>query len=112
VCDPIAKINTIALPDTCDAIDIAKHALGSAVPYMKGAFFLRQVAEAIGPDVLDEALGAFYRAHVGDAARMQELIDFIGSQTDAAGRTAIDELEHIWLKQRDCPPPDIIRSCP
>lgn len=112
VCDPAAGINTIALPDTCGQIDIANDPLGSAVPYMKGAFFLRAVAKAIGAVELDEALGAFYRAHVGEAARMQELIDFIGSQTDAEGRAAIDELEHTWLKQLACPPPDVIRTCP
>jgi|GEM_PF-592442 len=111
VCDPAARINTIAMTYTCGQIDIASHPLGSAVPYMKGAFFLRAVAEAIGPERLDEALGAFYRAHVGDAVRMQALIDFIKSQTDAAGGTAIDELEQSWLKQIACPL-QITRQCP
>jgi hypothetical protein len=103
VCDPAIGINTIALPDTCDALDIANDPLGSAVPYMKGAFFLRQVAAAIGPERLDTALAGFYRSHVGSAASMQALIDFIETKTDAAGRSAIDALADSWLRQLECP---------
>jgi hypothetical protein len=111
VCDPTAGINTIALPDTCGEIDLSNHPLDSAVPYMKGAFFLRQLAETLGPELLDTALAEFYRSHVGQSARMQTLINFIRSKTDINHRPAIDTLAHSWLRQLECPI-DLTRLCP
>ena len=95
--------NTIALPDTCNAIDILNDPLWSNVPYMKGAFFYKAVADLIGADALDTALASFYQAHVGQAAHMQDLVDYIKSTTSAANGTAIDTLEEGWLKTVDCP---------
>ena len=101
VCQTPAS-NTIALPDTCDQIDILHDKLWSNVPYMKGAFFYKAVADAIGADSLDQALGGFYRDHVGGAARMQDLIDYIKSQNpDHASE--IDELATAWLRTLACP---------
>ncbi|MGE0788992.1 MAG: M1 family metallopeptidase [Sandaracinaceae bacterium] len=74
----VASGDTIALPDgTCDAIDIATHPLWSNIPYMKGAFFLRELELAVGRS----ALASFYVAHVGGAARMQDLLTHIQMQT-------------------------------
>ncbi|WP_437291877.1 M1 family metallopeptidase [Sorangium sp. So ce406] len=111
VCDPAEGRNAIALPDTCNAIDILNHPLWSSVPYMKGAFFFREVAEAIGVDVLDRALAGFYTANVGNAARTQDLLDAIKAATDAAGAAAVDALAADWLRTLECPV-DFATLCP
>ncbi|WP_437738277.1 M1 family metallopeptidase [Sorangium sp. So ce1335] len=110
-CDPAEARNTIALPDTCNEIDILEHPLWSSVPYSKGAFFFREVAETIGVDVLDRALAAFYTANVGKAARTQDLLDAIKAATDAAGAAAVDALATAWLRTLECPV-DIATLCP
>ena len=94
--------NTIALPDTCNSIDILNDPLWSLVPYMKGAYFLKAVARRVGADELDASLATFYQANVGQAAKMDELIDQIKADhpTDAA---AIDSLADQWLRQLACP---------
>jgi aminopeptidase N len=48
---------------------------------MKGAFFFRAVAEAVGVEAFDEVLAGFFAAHVGEAAGLQELLDFVQAQT-------------------------------
>jgi aminopeptidase N len=111
VCDPANGANTIALPTTCNAIDILNDPLWSNVPYMKGAYFYREVAKTIGAAVLDTALSEFYKANVGKAAKMQDLIDHIKTKTDAAGKAAVDKLETDWLKTLDCPV-DYTTLCP
>jgi hypothetical protein len=93
--------NTIALPDaTCNEIDIINDPLWGPAPYYKGAYFLRAVAELIGEAVLDTALSEFYQAHVGGAARMQELIDHLKTKGDPS---AIDALATAWLRTLACP---------
>lgn len=107
-CDPATGQNTIALPDTCGAIDIISDPLWSVVPYMKGAYFLRNVAGLLGEATVDEALSEFYMAHVGKAARMQDLIDHLKTKGSAA---EIDTLAQDWLRTLDCPV-DIASLCP
>jgi aminopeptidase N len=103
-CDPASMDNTIALPDaTCNEIDLVNDPLWSNATYMKGAYFFRDVGQAIGAGVLDEALAEFYAAHVGKPARMQQLIDHIKTKTDAAGGAAVDALATDWLRTLDCP---------
>lgn len=68
--------NKIAWPEGCNEIDILDGLFGSA-PYMKGAFFYRAVEDKIGRTALDQALAAVYTAHVGKAARMQDMLDAI-----------------------------------
>jgi hypothetical protein len=111
VCDPANGVNTIALPTTCNTIDLLNDPLWSSVPYMKGAYFYREVGKAIGAGVLDAALAEFYQANVGKAAKMQALIDLIKTKTDVAGQKAIDNLETAWLKTVDCPV-DVATLCP
>ena len=111
VCDPANGANTIALPTTCNAIDLLNDPLWSSVPYMKGAYFFRDVGTAIGAVVLDTALAEFYKANVGKPAKMQALIDHIKSKTDAMGQKAVDTLETTWLKTLDCPV-DYTKLCP
>lgn len=110
-CDPANDANTVALPDTCNEIDILNDPLWSGVPYMKGAYFFREVGQAIGVDVLDQALGEFYAANVGKAARMQDLIDHIKTKTDAAGQATVDQLATAWLRTLECPV-DYTTLCP
>jgi hypothetical protein len=111
VCDPANGANTIALPTTCNSIDLLNDPLWSSVPYMKGAYFFRDVGKAIGAAVLDTALAEFYKANVGKPAKMQALIDHIKSKTDAIGQKAVDGLETTWLKTLDCPV-DVATLCP
>ena len=94
--------NTIALPDGCNSIDILEHPLWSGVPYMKGAYFFRAVAELVGAEQLDAVLAAFYQEHVGGAARMQDLLDALAAaHPDDA--EAIEALADGWLRQLECP---------
>lgn len=89
----------VAWPQSCGTVDVLKDGLFSQAPYMKGAFFYRAVAEAIGAEKLDEALGSFYRAHVGGAASMHEMLDHLKATTgfDAA------PLAQVWLVQTGRP---------
>lgn len=94
---------TIALPSTCDAIDILNDPLWSGVPYQKGAQFLREAAAIIGEDELDEVLSAFYTANVGKAANMEDLLDAIEAAGGAGNATAIETAETNWLRTLACP---------
>ena len=94
--------NTIALPDTCDQIDILNDPLWSGVPYMKGAFFLRAVARRVGAAALDQSLAEFYQARVGTAATMEELIAKL-QEDHPADAEAIGNLADRWLRQLRCP---------
>lgn len=100
-CDS-ATMNTIALPSTCGDIDILNDPLWSGVPYMKGAYFFKEVADVIGADALDVVLADFYQAHVGKAARMDELIDAI-TAAHPGDAAAVDDLADTWLRQLSCP---------
>ncbi len=77
----LASGDTIALPSTCNVIDLINDPLWSNVPYMKGAFFFRAVEQQVGAPALDGVLAKFYREHVGQAASMQQLLDAIRAET-------------------------------
>jgi len=79
--DAIAAGDTIALPSTCNAIDLLHDPLWSDIPYMKGAFFYRAVEQQVGAAALDRAIAKFYRDHVGGAASMQQMLDTIHTET-------------------------------
>jgi hypothetical protein len=94
--------NTIALPDTCNQIDILSDPLWSLVPYMKGAYFLKSVGRRIGAARLDESLATFYQDNVGKAATMEDLIARI--QADNPNQaTFIATQADRWLRQLECP---------
>lgn len=76
-----ASDDRVAWPQSCGTVDVLKDGLFSQAPYMKGAFFYRAVADQIGKEALDQALGSFYRAHVGKAATMQEMLDHLRATT-------------------------------
>jgi aminopeptidase N len=92
--------NTTALLDSCGEIDLISHPLWSSAPYQKGAYYLREVAKLIGVEAVDEALGEFYRAHVGGSARMRELVELLESKGKAA---EIEALTVSWLESEECP---------
>jgi hypothetical protein len=82
-----AKGGAPAWPRGCNQIDILKDHLFTDLPYMEGAFFYKDVADAVGADVLDGVFARFYQAHAGQVAGMQDMIDAIQSDTgyDASG---------------------------
>ncbi|MSP63976.1 MAG: peptidase M1 [Myxococcales bacterium] len=77
----IAEGGAPAWPHGCNQIDILKDRLFTNLPYMQGAFFYKDVAATVGPDVLDGVIGRFYLAHRNRAASMQEMIDAIKTDT-------------------------------
>lgn len=64
----------IVWPETCGQMDILADGLFSNLVYMKGAFFWKAVADAIGPTTLDAVLARFYERHVGKSARFADLM--------------------------------------
>lgn len=98
-----ADVNTIALPSTCNEIDLLNDDLWSLVPYIKGACFYEDVADLIGTAKVNEALGDFYKANVGKAAHMSEMIDMLKSKADDADKAKIDTFVTEWLLTLECP---------
>ena len=62
--------------------------------YVKGAFFYRAVADAIGADELDRVLRVFFSGHVGEAVRMSDLLDTILLETGFDPTSLAD----AWLR--------------
>ncbi|MCX5747313.1 MAG: peptidase M1, partial [Proteobacteria bacterium] len=77
----IAEGGAPAWPTGCNKIDIIKDKLFTNLPYMQGAFFYKDVAAAVGADVLDGVIGRFYRAHMNQPAGMQDMVDAIIADT-------------------------------
>lgn len=96
-------VNTVALPSTCNEIDLLNDDLWSLVPYIKGACFYEDVGDLIGQGLLDEALADFYQAHVGKPARMRDMIDLIESKAKPADKDKIEALVTDWLLTEACP---------
>ena len=97
-----ASVNTVALPGTCGEIDLLDDALWSLVPYIKGACFYEDVADLVGPAVLDEALADFYAAHANEPATMRAMVEVIESKAPAQ-KDAIETLVTEWLLTEACP---------
>lgn len=102
--------NTVALPPTCGAIDIFNDPIWSSVPYMKGAFFLKAVADEIGADEVDEVIADFYERHAGQAAQMEALVADLAAKLPAHTE-AVDALASEWLGTVACPI-DAASLCP
>lgn len=98
-----ADVNTVALPDTCNEIDLLNDPLWSLVPYIKGACFYEDVADLIGQGALDEVIEELYKAHVGKPARMRDMIDAIKAKAGDADAEKIDALVTEWLLTEACP---------
>lgn len=101
ICTDDAR-NTVARPDGCNDIAILDHPIWSRVPYMKGAWFLREVAAVVGAEPLDDALADFHAARVGSAARMADLVDALAARFPSEA-AVIRQRADGWLHQRACP---------
>lgn len=77
----VAAKDTVAWPQTCNEIDILHDPLWSTIPYMKGAFFYRKVAEAVGVSKLDGILAKFYATYQGRAAGMADMLATIRNES-------------------------------
>jgi aminopeptidase N len=88
-------------PQSCGQVDVIKDNLFSQAPYMRGAFFYKGIADKIGATQLDAALAAFYQAHAGDAATMQDMLDTIHAVT-GYDATACAQ---TWLLAQTLPSP-------
>jgi aminopeptidase N len=97
--DTLAEEDILAWPDSCNEVDILNDGLFSDIVYMKGAFFYRAVAEAIGAEQLDRVLAAFYRDHVNRAAGMADMLEYIRVE----GGFDPDPLAKLWLRSKGNP---------
>jgi aminopeptidase N len=97
-----ADTNAVVLPTTCNEIDLLSSPIWSLATYMKGACFYEEVADAIGWDALDAVIAAFYRAHVGKTARMEEMIAAIEASAPAHA-VEIARARREWLNTLECP---------
>lgn len=95
--------NAVAMPGTCGEIDILTDPLWSMVPYMKGACFYEEVEDLIGQEALVGVLSDFYQDHVGQAARMQDVVDAIAATLSADQVTPYETLVAEWLTTLECP---------
>lgn len=77
----IAEGGAPAWPEGCNRIDILKDRLFTNLPYMQGAFFYKDVADAVGADVLDGVISKFYLAHRNQPGSMQEMVELIERET-------------------------------
>ncbi len=93
-----ATEDMIAWPEGCNEIDMLEDLFGMT-PYMKGAFFFKDLEEVLGRQVLDECLAGFYQARVGTAARFQELLDYILVETGYDPTP----LAEAWLRSNAIP---------
>lgn len=89
----------LAWPDSCGEVDLLKDGLFSNIVYMKGAFFWREVAAAVTPEVLDAVFARFYEGHVGGAASMGDLIDALADDTGFDPAPLVQK----WLRSRGNP---------
>lgn len=89
----------IAWPDSCGEVDILEDGLFSQVPYMKGAYFYKAVAEQIGERQLDQVLSSFFSHYAGQAAGMQDMLDHILAETGFDP----SDLADGWLRQLGVP---------
>lgn len=87
-------------PDSCGVVDVEKDNLFTQAPYMRGAFFYRAVAKKVGAEQLDAALGTFFQAHQGGAARMQDMLDTIKASTGYDATACAQS----WLRATDVIP--------
>jgi len=104
--EPICEgrmINTVVMPDGCGELDLASSDVWSMATYFKGACFYADVADLIGADELDAAIAGFYRAHMGSAATMDEMLDAIESGADQSQIADIEQIADDWLRTSACP---------
>jgi len=96
--------NKIAWPQSCAMVDVLEDGLFSDAAYVKGAFFLRSLEERIGREMLDDILALFYTRHVGQAARMEDLLNLVSTQSGYDPT----ECANAWLQNESVP---AVRAC-
>ncbi len=89
--------NHIAWPDSCNVIDILD--IFTDIPYMKGAFFFRDLEQIIGRENLLDALGGFYRQYRGNDATFEQLLNSLNTQTQFDPHP----LANAWLRSLTLP---------
>ncbi|MEJ2619528.1 MAG: M1 family aminopeptidase [Candidatus Thiodiazotropha sp.] len=100
--------NKIAWPPGCNQIDILQDELFGTAPYMKGAFFFRHLEYTLGVKQFDQILSNFYKAKVGQAASLDELLEMI----EHASGYAPDDCAMAWLRSETVPGSDSCRFKP
>jgi aminopeptidase N len=88
-------------PASCGTIDILDDNLFTNAPYIRGAFFYKGIADKVGADVLDQVLAAFYAAHGGGSATMQDMLDTIRDKTGYDPTACANS----WLRSTTKPSP-------
>ena len=89
----------IVWPTGCGDIDVLEDDLFGRIVYIKGAYFWRDVADAVGAEALDAALGTFTRARVGQDALMQDLLDTVATETGFDPAPLVE----AWLRTEGAP---------
>ncbi len=92
-------LDDIAWPDSCGEVDVLEGTAFFIVPYMKGAYFYKALADEIGAETLDAVLGSFFVQHAGEAAGMQELLDTVLVETGFDPTALAD----AWLRSEGIP---------
>ncbi|MES9939396.1 MAG: M1 family aminopeptidase [Candidatus Thiodiazotropha sp. 6PLUC2] len=91
--------NKIAWPDGCGKLDIFEDELFGVAPYMKGAFFLKDLEGVIGTELLDQSLRTLYMTKRGQAVRFSEFLDIIDRETGFDPRNCA----YGWLRSESLP---------
>ncbi len=92
----LAGADMIAWPSGCNEVDVRTP---NPVLYEKGSLFLHVVAQHVGFDVLDGALGTFFMGAVGRAASVAELLEHIQTSTGYDPWPCAQQ----WLQMLDVP---------
>ncbi len=95
----LSNRDRVVWPAGCGDIDVLEDGLFGRIVYIKGAWFFRQVADAVGAEALDAALGAFTRDAVGSDALMAGLLDRIRTETGFDP----EPLAQQWLRTEGVP---------
>ncbi len=95
--------NPVVMPAGCSLTDFIHDDLWSLATYMKGACYYGEVADLVGADVLDDMIGGFYNSHVGTAAEMEWMTDWIEASADPAHAVGLEQLRVEWLETAACP---------
>ena len=91
--------DVVVLQETCNEIDVEASGVSAKITYHKGALFLRAVAEQVGFEKLDAALGKFVQEHVGTAQRMTALLEVIQTHTGFDPKPLAEQ----WLRSKGNP---------
>ena len=87
-----------AWPPTCGQVDVLRD-LYDSIPYMKGAFFYKNVEAQIGRPAMERVLARFYTTWKGKAAGMQDMLDTITAETGFDP----GPLAQAWLRSMGIP---------